>query len=372
MRYGRPPLSNQALYDSANFSLSILPIRLAHRIQALRSLPFIVVANPHIAQIHNNYMHSLSTLLPYAEKRIKTEHEEDIFTEVMDTLVQTHANTIPVLARGFLEARKYVSPEYVTRFLEEHLRARIGTRLIAEQHIALHNSSRRITQGHPVDERFIGIIDTALRPARVVEQCEAFVSEICELTYGVRPSVIIDGQIDARIVHIPVHLEYILTELLKNAFRATIEKGSENRPIEVTVAPFPKENIVPPEQTSSQICNRNEFEPVSSEKMAPGVTIRIRDRGGGISPECFANLWNYGFTTFSDRQATDAASGSSGVDAFHVMSGTPGGGSKLAGLGYGVPLGRAYAEYFGGGIAIQSLWGWGCDVYLTLQGVEPD
>jgi hypothetical protein len=32
-------------------------------------------------------------------------------------------------------------------------------------------------------------------------------------------------------------------------------------------------------------------------------------------------------------------------------------------------LGRAYAEYFGGGIAVQSMWGWGTDVYLSLRGV---
>jgi signal transduction histidine kinase len=43
--------------------------------------------------------------------------------------------------------------------------------------------------------------------------------------------------------------------------------------------------------------------------------------------------------------------------------------NSLAGLGYGLPLGRAYAEYFGGGIEVQSLWGWGTDVYLSLRGV---
>lgn len=39
---------------------------------------------------------------------------------------------------------------------------------------------------------------------------------------------------------------------------------------------------------------------------------------------------------------------------------------------YGLPLGRAYAEYFGGGIAVQSLWGWGTDIYLSLRGVGID
>ena len=140
-RHGRPPLSEDALLASANFTLSLLPGRLAHRIQSLRSLPFIVVSIPHISHIYNNYLHSLSTLVPYQQRRITTLEEEKVFTDVMADLVQTHSNTIPILAKGFLECRKYTSPGEVTRFLDEHLRARIGTRLIAEQHIALHMSS---------------------------------------------------------------------------------------------------------------------------------------------------------------------------------------------------------------------------------------
>jgi hypothetical protein len=54
----------------------------------------------------------------------------------------------------------------------------------------------------------------------------------------------------------------------------------------------------------------------------------------------------------------------------NVISGPGGGeGSSIAGLGYGLPLSRAYAEYFGGGIAVQSLYGFGCDVYLRLKGL---
>ena len=315
-------------------------------------------------------MHSLSTLLPYAEKHIKTVEDEGDFTEVMNALVQTHESTIPTLARGFLEARKYISPDYVTRFLEEHLRARIGTRLIAEQHIALHNSSRRIVRGLPVDDRFIGIIDTALCPARIVERCGAFVSEICELTYGVRPSLTIDGDVQATMVYVPMHLEYIITELLKNAFRASIEKAFERQPIEVTIATAPQSNNV----TSKPhiLMNNTDQNPAKTALGSPaahGVTIRIRDKGGGIAPECYANLWNYGFTTFSEQQVADADASSSAITAFNVISGASGGNSTLAGLGYGLPLGRAYAEYFGGSIVVQSLYGWGTDVYLSLQGI---
>lgn len=404
-RHGRPPLTTQQLLTSANFTLSILPARLAHRIQSLRNLPFIVVSNPHVSKIHSNYMHSLSTLLPWAEQEITTLEEEVKFTEVMADLVQTHANTISILARGFLEARKYISPKDVTRFLDEHLRARIGTRLIAEQHLSLHFSSQpHCDVMHDVDENpgYIGVIDTRLRPARIVDHCANVVGEICELKYGVRPTIVINGEPDYEFAHIPVHLEYIITELLKNAFRATVESGMEREPIEVTIAPLPE--LVPEDRRSENVedvrnkkienedqgnvdqvsqrftGNNSPTSPPPDSNIlplkhsTPGVTIRIRDRGGGISPDNLSHIWDYSFTTFNDAQATSTLSGgnnsANGMDALNAFSGAGGDGvNSLAGLGYGLPLGRAYAEYFGGGIAVQSLWGWGTDVYLSLRGV---
>ena len=373
--HGRPPLPTEALFSSANFTLSLLPIRLAHRIQALRNLPFIVVSNPHIAQIYNNYVHSLSTLLPYQERRITNLEDEIHFTEVMADLVQTHSNTIPILARGFLECRRYISAGDVTRFLDEHLRARIGTRLIAEQHIALHLSSQPHNGGsHRPQENeqasYIGVIDTALRPAEIVKQCEAFVGEICELKYGVRPAVVINGQPETRMTHVPTHLEYIITELLKNAFRATVESGKEKEPIEVTIAASPDT----PDAAAATTDSVQGLDNISDISSVPAVTIRIRDRGGGISPEVLPSIWAYSFTTFADELATDvrSTSGTSGngnTDALNAISGAGGDSSSLAGLGYGLPLGRAYAEHFGGGVQVQSLWGWGTDVYLKLKGL---
>jgi hypothetical protein len=385
VKYGKPPLSDQALFKSANFTLSILPSRLAQRIQALRNLPFIVVTNPNISRIHGNYMHSLSTLLPWAQKEIKTAEDEKKFTDVMADLVQTHADTIPVLARGFLESRKYISPKDVTAFLDEHLRARIGTRLIAEQHLALHLSSQPrndTTHGGPeagteeaAGHGYIGVIDTGLSPAEIIRHCESTVGDICEFKYGIRPSVVINGEPWYRFAQIPVHLEYILTELLKNAFRATIEHRMEREPVEITIAPLPDSSGSKPTDGNQILGSNGGLTAPStlSPQSSPGVTIRIRDRGGGISPANYKRIWNYSFTTFNDEEirsallpGTDGAAISS-MDALSIIS-TPTG-SSLAGLGYGLPLGRAYAEYFGGGIAVQSLWGWGTDVYLSLKGV---
>lgn len=414
-RHGRPPLSVEALLSSANFTLSLLPVRLAHRIQALRNLPFIVVSNPHISRIYGNYLHSLSTLLPYTERRISNLQEESAFTEVLADLVHTHLNTIPILAKGFLECRRYISPSEVTRFLDEHLRARIGTRLIAEQHIALQYSSRHQhlspdgqngpsgARGKyslpPSSSNYIGVIDTALKPASVIHSCGSFVSEICELKYGVRPSLVINGQPETTFAFVPVHLEYIITELLKNAFRAVVESGMEKEPVVITIAAAPDDSMEDntsinqeehPHQlrqveaeaaaaasasaSASASANTDSFLLPPSES-APGVTIRIRDRGGGISLEHLPKIWSYSFTTFTDNELPGTSSHANGggtIDALNAISATStGNSSSIAGLGYGLPLSRAYAEYFGGKIAVQSMWGWGTDVYLSLKGIGP-
>ncbi|RDW80356.1 hypothetical protein BP5796_05054 [Coleophoma crateriformis] len=376
VKHGRPPLSQQALFSSANFTLSLLPIRLAHRIQALRNLPFIVVSNPNISKIYNNYLHSLSTLLPYNHKTISNLEDEIRFTDVLADLVDTHSHTIPTLARGFLECRKYINPQDVTQFLDEHLRARIGTRLIAEQHIALHLSS----QPHQdpainipaLAPSYVGVIDTCLQPASIINSCGNFVSEICELKYGVRPTWIIDGEPGTTLAYVPVHLEYIITELLKNAFRATVESGRSHEPVVITIAAEPESprggRRSAGEGTdlnkASGIDDTGSIKPI--DESAPGVTIRIRDRGGGISPDVLPNIWSYSFTTFSDDDLPGQQNGS--MDALNAITGA-GEGSSIAGLGYGLPLSRAYAEYFGGGISVQSLYGWGSDVYLRLKGL---
>jgi hypothetical protein len=376
-RHGSPPLSTEALLRSANFTLSLLPVRLAHRVRALRNLPYVVVSNPNISKIYDKYRHSLSTLLPYQQSPITTPQQEIHFTQTLHDLVQTHADTIPTLARGFVECRKYIPPAKIARFLDEHLRARIGTRLIAQHHIELHlasqtsarqeasksNGNETILAATP--STYIGVIDTALRPARIIDSCASFVAEICELKYGVRPSWVIDGQPDAEFAYVPVHLEYIVTELLKNAFRATVESENSSEPVVVTIAAKPQRpqldgQTMEEDGSPGQEPTENERGRITSiPSDAGGITIRIRDRGGGISSEVLPKIWSYSFTTFGVHENSDGGADAGEMDTLTAMAGG-GLGSSIAGLGYGLPLGRAYAEYFGGSIEVQSLYGWGC------------
>jgi len=83
------------------------------------------------------------------------------------------------------------------------------------------------------------------------------------------------------------------------------------------------------------------------------VVIKVSDEGGGIPRSHMPRIFSYLFTTATP--AFDADHGDHGTD------------SPLAGLGYGLPISRTYARYFGGDLNIMSMEGYGTDAFLHLS-----
>ena len=186
-------------------------------------------------------------------------------------------------------------------------------------------------------------------------------------------------------------MEYILTEILKNAFRATVEhynhtqhqrqfgevaQASSLPPVLITVVPPPRLPGLDKPST---------------------LSLRIRDRGGGVSPAHMARIFSYAFSTAGRRgranvddgdadadgggpYAAQHIGGSAAVGADTNGSGSGGGGGggggvslfgeltgmgvqtglgTIAGLGFGLPMSRLYAQYFGGSLDLFSLDNWG-------------
>merc|ERR1719186_1152441 len=54
------------------------------------------------------------------------------------------------------------------------------------------------------------------------------------------------------------------------------------------------------------------------------------------------------------------------------MGGTTSTSTPMHGLGYGLPLSRLYARYFGGDIKVASCDGYGTDTFIYLRALESD
>lgn len=195
-------------------------------------------------------------------------------------------------------------------FLDDMIMARIGIRLIAEQFIVLTKQSLAKDQQDNNEKGQIGIIDTRLQPSQLIHTCVDYVAELCDFSYGYSPEVIINGHLETTLTYIPVHLEYILTEILKNAYRATMEHTDslgllDPPPIEVTLSQSKDE-----------------------------IAIRIRDEGGGIPQQDLDQVFEYSYTSVKgpDDSAKDVEDGNiiSGMALAAMQSGV---GTPLSGLG---------------------------------------
>ncbi|XP_077027091.1 branched-chain alpha-ketoacid dehydrogenase kinase isoform X7 [Agelaius phoeniceus] len=289
MLYSGRSQDGSHILKSARYLQQELPVRIAHRIQGFRNLPFIIGCNPTILHVHELYI------------------------------------------RAFQKLSDFPPDERLLRpFLDKTLTSRLGMRMLAAHHLALHEDK----------PDFVGIICTRLSPKKLIEKWVDFARRLCEHQYGNAPRVRINGHVAARFPFIPLPLDYVLPELLKNAMRATMESHLDT--------PYNVPDIV------VTIAN-NDID----------LVIRISDRGGGIPHELLDKVTEYHFST-AEASAQDPRLGG----PFRTLMDASGQPGPMHGFGFGLPTSRAYAEYLGGSLVLQSLQGVGTDVYLRLRHID--
>lgn len=215
-------------------------------------------------------------------------------------------------------------------FLDTTLTSRLGIRMLATHHLSLHEENAD----------FVGIVCRRLSPKKIIEKWVDFARRLCEHQYGNSPRVRINGHVAARFPFIPLPLDYILPELLKNAMRATMESHLDT--------PYNVPDVV-----------------VTIANNDTDFVIRISDRGGGIPHRILEKVMDYHFST-AEESAQDPRMNT----LFNNMTNSGPQSGPMHGFGFGLPTSRAYAEYLGGSLSLQSMQGIGTDVYLRLRHID--
>lgn len=329
--------TEEILMQVAGFIRREMPIRLAHRISDLDSVPM-MRDMPSVQTVKGVYIDSLLELIQ--GPKITNMHEEEDFARKLEALYQKHSNVLVQMARGAYELREAIesgqvqgtsqqgSVEFARMdechlFLDKFYMSRIGIRVLAGQYLAL--------RGEPLSD-YIGMICSTTSPYELVQHAANDATLMCSRQYGDAPDVSIEGRLDLTFPYIPTHLHYILLELLKNAMRATCEKHG-------IYADLPPVTVIIADGTENE-----------------DVVIKIADEGGGIPRSQIDKIWSYLFTTASPSIQEGFI-----ADRDHSAD------SPLAGLGYGLPISRSYARYFGGDLDIMSMEGYGTDAFIYLK-----
>ncbi|CAF1182096.1 unnamed protein product [Didymodactylos carnosus] len=312
MMYAAKSEDKSHIMRSAHYLHKDLPIRLAHRIDDFRNLPFVVACNPRLLEL------------------IKTLEQEKLFTDLLQCTLDSSSDTLPLLAEGFRETKRHIKQATLVRnFLDRALTSRLCMRILIEHHIQLHEEKPNYT----------GAICLSFSPKKLIEKSADLVTKLCKAQYGVSPEIRLDGHVNSTFPFIPIPLHYIVPEMLKNAFRATVEhhlhSDNELPCINVTVA-------------------------VNDDELI------LRDRGGGMKRSVLEKIFDYHFTTTDSSADLSMMSYSDQIndklfDKF-ILRET----NKMSGYGFGVPTSRAFCEYFNGSLSIETMFGIGTDVYIRL------
>jgi len=220
----------------------------------------------------------------------------------------------------------FETPQEIQDWLDRFYMSRIGIRFLIGQHVALNTLQP--------DQDYVGIICTKTNVFDVVTEAIENARYICEEHYGLfkGPPVQLVCPENLTFPYVPGHLSHIMFELLKNSLRAVVERygtGDESK--------LPAIKIIVVEGKED-------------------ITIKISDEGGGIPRSAIPLIWTYMYTTME--------LGDEGMEENLRNSDFK---APMAGFGYGLPLSRLYARYFGGDLKLISMEGYGTDVYIHLN-----
>ncbi|KAI8882532.1 hypothetical protein K501DRAFT_221069, partial [Backusella circina FSU 941] len=383
--FGQKP-APAIFFKASQFLHEELPIRLAHRVKELDELPSGLCDMPSIIKVKNWYAQSFEDLIdlppPDLSNEVKTsfrnavkgtpesttpiipnlaipqlnpdssyniaanlshkyfnnlEHIDcgpaiisytDSFVKTIEGIKRRHDPVVTTMAQGVMEykqsKRASMIDSDIQQFLDRFYMSRIGIRILIGQHSALYRG--------PFMKNYVGVICTKTNIKEIAQDAIANARFICEDNYGLfkAPEVRMFCPSDIEFMYVPSHLNHMVFELLKNSLRAVVERfgvdyEDEYPPIKLIIA-HGKEDI----------------------------TIKISDEGGGLPRSGIPMVWTYMYTT-AQAQELEPEFNKSEFKA------------PMAGFGYGLPISRLYARYFGGDLKLISMEGYGTDAYLHLN-----
>ncbi|XP_055818508.1 pyruvate dehydrogenase (acetyl-transferring) kinase, mitochondrial isoform X2 [Solanum dulcamara] len=328
MEFGSRPTPRNLLISS-QFLHKELPIRIARRAIDLQNLPYGLSLKPAVLKVRDWYLDSFRDLRSFPD--IKDQTDELEFTRMINLVKVRHNNVVPMMALGVQQLKKDLDPKIdykdldeIHQFLDRFYMSRIGIRMLIGQHVALHDPNP------PPD--CVGYIHTKMSPLEVARTASEDARSICLREYGSAPNVNIYGDPNFTFPYVPTHLHLMVFELVKNSLRAVEERFVDS------------DKVAPP----IRIIVADGLE---------DVTIKVSDEGGGIPRSGLPKIFTYLYSTA--RNPLDEHSDLETTDVATV--------STLAGYGYGLPISRLYARYFGGDLQIISMEGYGTDAYLHLS-----
>lgn len=391
VQFGSNP-SDGVLFRASQFIIEELPIRLAHRVKDLETLPYHIGEMPSIKRVSAWYKQSFQELTSIETPKLPKEIKMKLFnpankqkikvpvhtskadigihaeqshynenqvsssmptrqyynevesgvqwpseiqnynthvTQTLQKIKARHDGVVSTVALGVLEWKGSKYYDKDCPDVQPFLDRFYMSRIGIRMLIGQHIA---LNMDRGIRDDYVGIICTNTNVKEIAQAAIDNARFICEDWYGLfeAPKVALHCNAEnINFMYVPGHLSHMIFEIVKNSLRAVVESYG------VDYDDFPPVKVI--------IAQGDE-----------DITIKISDEGGGIPMRAVNRVWTYMYTTAKEKPQLDESTRGDFK-------------APLAGFGYGLPVSRLYSRYFGGDLDLISMEGYGTDVYLHLN-----
>jgi len=344
------PVTVDDIVASARDLQQEVPIRLARRIVELESLPAMLADHPSIRSLKKKLIQSFADMKDFPEvvdeasereymilqKSVRDRHQ-DMYNLLVDALVNVNGGTEE-------------EPSEVTSIIDGFYSSRISLRMLIDHHNAI---KRQMQKGEPIR----GIIDDNLCLMQVINSMIDDARSCCTANFGFAPEIHVECSSENQTIsYVRDHVERIMYAMLLNASRATAKNHLEqSQKADTTSVELPPVSVF-----------------VTGD--ADSCTVRVSDRGGSLVPfDDVEKLFKYSMTlshSFRDEKtpANDPLAGSAeniaGFKYVHQESASV--------RGFGLPVSRLYARYFGGDLRVIPMGDYGNESFVHLKSLTSE
>lgn len=323
-------------------------LRIAHRLRDFLFLPYKAMSNPSMRLVYDRYVAAYKCHEDFGE--LNTMDAAVEYWHAMAQIFRDNQHLTRQLGHGRRQLVKMdpkLSP-ILDQFFDHFFLSRIGTHLLGANYLHMCPVPQAAKKPR-------GVADGVLQPMNAGE----FVRELAVSLRSSSPgrdfhsggsAVDIEDSMDTAILYVPDHLRTILREILQNAMVASVrvatDRGCDPPNVKVKI-------------------NSSLF----------GVFVTVSDLGGGIANQ--GQIWDWGPESERRSRPADLEEGAAwpagmfggawpSVDVEMEAVARP----SLLPLGFGLPLARLTARYFGGDVQIQSLVGYGTNAYIHIPELQ--
>lgn len=303
--------SKSLLLNQSKFLHEEISIRLSHRVFDLLKLPYGIPLIDPVKNVIDLYSESFERI---QQNKINNYNDVNKLTILLNDIKDKHNNLEDKISQGINILKEsldnsLINYNLINDELDKFFLSRISIRTLITQNNEIVNNNNSLIKDCNLSEIITNSVDD--------------VNYICNTVYGSTQDIEVLNNKEIIFPYLPSHIYYILNEILKNS----------------CVAHF-------------KDCKNDEKITIEYSEGVKDIIIKISDNANSFPIDDLDKIMTYSYSS----SPFDI------IEEYEFVN-KP----IISGFGFGLPMARLYAKYFGGKLIINPMENKGTDVFIYIN-----